>query len=88
MFRVYDFFRKLVLKSTSEKIVDQVIGFKVDNFLAQAALCFHGFIYSHEKECKDFLLSLHLEKEVVEKILTISWESQKEEKPITNKENL
>lgn len=55
-----------------------------DSFIVEAALCFHGCIYSHEKEIRSFLQSLSVKDDQIEKIIQVAWESQKEEKPLTN----
>jgi uncharacterized protein len=44
---------------------------------------FHGFIYSDEKAIISFLLKQKLSKTIIDKILQVSWESQKDESPQT-----
>ncbi|WP_024856476.1 hypothetical protein [Ruminococcus albus] len=47
------------------------------------ALAFHGFIYSHEQRVRDFLEEHGCSDEDIEKIVTISWESQRNDIPET-----
>ncbi|UUZ81129.1 hypothetical protein LJK88_41515 [Paenibacillus sp. P26] len=44
---------------------------------------FHGFIYLREDLIRDYLMKKGMEAEIIEKIVQISWESQKEEAPET-----
>ena len=44
---------------------------------------FHGFVYSHENEIREFLNDLNFDKPRIEKIIKISWESQRNEIPET-----
>ncbi len=57
---------------------------KIDQPLVEAALYFHGIIYSHEPEIRQFLQTLKLPKADIDKIIQVAWESQKENKPATN----
>lgn len=62
---------------------------KVDNlefdpFVLKAALYFHGLIYSIEPEISAFLYSLGLPETTIRLIIQVSWESQKESRPVTN----
>lgn len=47
------------------------------------AMYFHGFVYSHENEIREFLNDLNFDKPRIEKIIKISWESQRNEIPET-----
>lgn len=51
--------------------------------LAEIALYFHGIIYSHEQQIKDYLTDKNLPTEEIDLIIKIAWESQKENKPST-----
>jgi len=64
------------LKKTSE------LGF--DGELAEAALYFHGIIYSHEAQINRFLVEINVPPEEIALMIKVAWESQKESKPSTN----
>jgi uncharacterized protein len=55
-----------------------------DQHITEAALYFHGIIYSHEKMIRDYLTEIKLTSEIIESIINIAWASQKESKPTTN----
>ncbi|MCU6794269.1 hypothetical protein OB236_19365 [Paenibacillus sp. WQ 127069] len=44
---------------------------------------FHGFIYSQEDLIRDYLIKQGLDGEIINKIVKVSWESQKDEIPET-----
>jgi len=52
--------------------------------LAEIALYFHGIIYSHEQIIRDYLAEKNIPLQEIELIIKIAWESQKENKPLTN----
>lgn len=47
------------------------------------AMYFHGFIYSNENEIRKFLIDANFDKFRIDKIIKISWESQRNEIPET-----
>lgn len=69
-----------------KKQVDKIIklgNYKVnyDNLLC--AIYFHGFIYSNEKEIREFLIDHNYSDKQIEEIIKIAWESQRSEVPET-----
>lgn len=66
------------------KDLEKAVNFKFDQHLAEAALYFHGIIYSHEALIREYLLKIGIAAEKTERIIKIAWESQKEHKPTTN----
>lgn len=70
---------KVVLDDLADKI-----DFTFDKEIAEAALYFHGIIYSDEEKVIQFLNKIGIEKEKVDLIVKVAWESQKENKPTTN----
>lgn len=63
-----------IAKSLSKK-------YKVDDSILTYGAYFHGIIYSNEQEVKDFLKKQKIPEEKIKKILQVSRESHKEEKP-------
>lgn len=55
----------------------------VDIFALETALMLHGIIYSIEPEIRQFLASIELPQQLIELIIKVAWESQKEERPST-----
>lgn len=47
------------------------------------AAYFHGFIYKHEDEVRNFLSNNSIEPDRIDYICKVAWESQKDEEPIT-----
>jgi len=60
------------------------IDLEFDKEIVEAALYFHGFIYSHEKEIISFLEKINIPKLKINLIVKVAWESQKENRPTTN----
>lgn len=61
----------------------KVASIEVDLSVVEAALMLHGIIYAIETEIRRFLASIGLPQQVLELIIKVAWESQKEERPIT-----
>ncbi len=57
--------------------------YKVDNEILICGAYFHGIIYNKEKEIKKFLKAQKLSDEKINKIIKVTWESQKNIKPET-----
>lgn len=57
--------------------------YKVNTEFLNLALCFHGFIYKEEKKIRQFLQDNHYTLADIDKIMTIAWESQRPEVPVT-----
>ncbi|MBP3294882.1 MAG: hypothetical protein J6N32_14115 [Clostridia bacterium] len=67
-----------------EKWIDRILhlgNYTVDSEAITYALYFHGFIYSDEEKIKQWLTENHVRN--IDKILKISWESQRPEVPET-----
>ena len=60
----------------------------VDEFVLEAALAFHGFIYLDEVGIREYLAALEIAQEKIDKIVEVAWESQKEERPLTVEGNI
>lgn len=67
---------------TAQKLVN-LASIHVDPSIVEAALMLHGIIYTIEPEIRQFLTSIGLPQPVLEMIIKVAWESQKEERPIT-----
>ncbi|MGL6174783.1 MAG: hypothetical protein ACRC1P_09300 [Cellulosilyticaceae bacterium] len=68
------------------KWVDKIIEmgkYNVDYENLIYAMFFHGFIYSHENDIRIWLKTESMPNERIEKIVEISWESQRQEIPKT-----
>ncbi len=68
------------------KYVDKIIkwgNYKVDYDKLTIAAYLHGFIYSHEKLIKDWLVQQDLNDDDIHTIVKIAWESQRPETPET-----
>lgn len=68
------------------KWVDKIIkigSYTVDYESLIYAMFFHGFIYSNEDDIKTWLKEQNIRDEKIENIITISWESQRQEVPRT-----
>jgi len=69
-----------------EKWVDRIIslgGYSPDRGVLTYALFFHGFIYSDESAIRAWLAAQGEDAETIEKIVAVSWESQRPEIPAT-----
>lgn len=51
---------------------------KYNKDIIDLALYFHGFIYSHESTIREWMVSNEIKKEMVEEIIKVAWESQKD----------
>ena len=60
------------------------VDFSFDKNIAEAALYFHGIIYSDEEKVIQFLNKTGVEKDKIDFIVKAAWESQKEHQPTTN----
>jgi len=60
------------------------VDLKFNRFITEAALYFHGIIYSHELEVHEFLKKIGVDENDIKKIAKVAWESQKEHRPTTN----
>ena len=56
---------------------------KFDPFIIEAALYFHGIIYSKEPEIRQFLAQIDLSADDIEWVVQVAWESQKHSPPVT-----
>lgn len=71
-----------LVKRQAEKIVD--IGhYEIDKEILYLALAFHGFIYKDEMRIRDFLKQNGISDSDIERIIKVSWESQRPEQPET-----
>lgn len=69
-----------------KKMVDKIIsmgGYETDYESLLSAVYFHGFIYKEEAAIEQWLKTHGFSDERTEKILKISWESQRSEVPET-----
>lgn len=60
------------------------VDFSFDKEVAEAALYFHGIIYSDEEKVIQFLKEIGVLDNKIQHIVKVAWESQKESKPSTN----
>lgn len=70
----------------TEKWVNRILkagAYEIDEESLMYALYFHGFIYSDEAEIRRWLGEQGVEQEKIERVVTISWESQRSETPQT-----
>lgn len=70
------------VRRSLNKLVAQE-GVKIDTFVVEAALAFHGIIYMDEIGIRQYLAELGIAQEKIDKIIQVAWESQKEERPVT-----
>lgn len=71
-----------LVKRTINKILKQT-KYDVDKDLIEIAMYFHGFIYLDEEKIRNWLRVNGVNENDIEKIIQISWESQRPEKPKT-----
>lgn len=71
-----------LVKKSLNKILQQS-NYDIDKDLIEIALYFHGFIYEDEDKIRKFLKDNSVTDENIEKIIQISWESQRPEEPKT-----
>lgn len=72
---------ELVIKGIDKLI--ELCHYQLDYESLIYAAYFHGFIYSDEEAIREWLLSHEVEHEKIKKIITIAWESQRNEAPET-----
>lgn len=68
------------------KAADEIVAlgsYAIDQEVLTLAACFHGFIYLDEDNIRQWLVGQGYESEIVEKIIQVSWESQRREIPAT-----
>lgn len=71
-----------LVKKSINKILNQT-QYDVNKDLLEMAMYFHGFIYRDEEKIKKWLKENDVSDETIEKIIQISWESQRLEEPKT-----
>lgn len=71
-----------LVKRKMENIVS-VGKYQVDAECLLLATYFHGFIYKAENEIRNWMKTQHYTDEIIEKTVTIAWESQRSETPKT-----
>ena len=64
--------------------LEKKVELEFDKEIVEAALYFHGVIYSHENKIISFLEKIKTPKSKIDLIVKVSWESQKENRPTTN----
>lgn len=69
-----------LVKKSINKILNQT-QYDVNEDLLEMAMYFHGFIYRDEEKIKKWLKENDVSDETIEKIIQISWESQRLEEP-------
>ena len=71
-----------LVRRSINKILKQT-KYNVDKDLIETAMYFHGFIYRDEEKIRNWLKVNGIDEKKIEKIIQISWESQRPEEPKT-----
>jgi uncharacterized protein len=71
-----------LVRRTINKILRET-EYDVNKDILEIAMYFHGFIYSDEEKIRNWLKENNIENDIIEKIIKVSWESQRPEEPKT-----